>query len=220
VRGLRNPVMAAFMFLLPAGVVFIPRAPGTLLPLGFHIYGILLLFTAFLMIRTIVEDRESGVFLRIGAAPITHFQYLLETLVAYALVLLAQNAVVVVLGVLVHGQSLVRPWRLFTAYAVFSSTAIAFSLAVCAAFRVREVAYGTCSTLIIVISMLGGAYFPVEMMPTSLQRISMVTPTYWLFNALRIAQLGDDHSRFALSLCVMLLFTVVFLIAGSKRRLV
>ena len=68
--------------------------------------------------------------------------------------------------------------------------------------------------------MLGGAYFPVEIMPTSLQRVSMVTPTYWLFNALRIAEQGDHDSRFALSLGIMVLFTLAFLIAGSKRRLV
>ena len=219
-RGLGNPFVTAFLLLLPAGVVFLPRGLGAALPVGFHIYGIILLFTAFVMIRIIVEDRESGVFLRIGAAPVTHFQYLLESLLAYALVLLVQNALVVGLGILVHGRSLVAPWRLFAAYGVFSSTAIAFCLAVCALFRLREVAYGTCSTLIIVISMLGGAYFPVEMMPVSLQRVSMVTPMYWLFNALRIAERGDDHSQFALSLGIMLLFTTVFLIAGSKRRLV
>jgi ABC-2 type transport system permease protein len=219
-RALRNPFMVAFFFLLPAGVVFIPRAPGTMLPLGFHIYGILLLFTAFLMIRTIVEDRESGVFLRIGAAPVTHFQYLLESLIAYALVLLVQNALVVVLGVLVYGKSLLAPLRLFAAYGVFSTTAIAFCLAVCGLFRLREMAYGACSGLIIVISMLGGAYFPVEIMPVSLQRVSMATPTYWLFNALRIAEQGDNGARFALSMGIMLLFTIAFLIAGSKRRLV
>jgi ABC-2 type transport system permease protein len=219
-RGLGNPLIAVLFFLLPAGVVFLPRAPGSLLPVGFHIYGILLLFTAFMMIRIIVEDRESGVFLRIGAAPITHLRYLVESLLAYAVVLLAQNALVVGLGVVVHGKSLVAPLRLFGAYAVFSSTAIAFCLAVCELFRLREAAYGACSSLIIVISMLGGAYFPVQIMPASLQRVSMVTPTYWLFNALRIAEQGNGHSGFALSLGIMLLFTVAFLIAGSKRRLV
>ncbi len=219
-RGLGNPILTAMLFLLPAAVVFLPRTPNTVLPVGFHIYGILLLFTAFLMIRIIVEDRESGVFLRIGAAPVTHFRYLLESLIAYAIVLLVQNALVVGLGVLVHGKSLIAPWRLFAAYAVFSSTAIAFCLAVCAMFRLREAAYGTCSSLIIVISMLGGAYFSTEIMPVSLQRVAMVTPTYWLFNALRIAETGGARSGFALSLGIMLLFTVAFLIAGSKRRLV
>jgi ABC-2 type transport system permease protein len=219
-RGLGNPLLAAALFLLPAAVVFLPRAPGSALPVGFHIYGIMLLFTAFLMIRMIVEDRENGVLQRIGAAPVTHFRYLLESLVAFAIVLLAQNALVVGLGVVVHRGSLTAPWRLFAAYAVFSSTAIAFCLAICELFRLREAAYGACSGLIIVISMLGGAYFPVEIMPASLQRVAMVTPTYWLFNALRIAEQGDHDPRFALSLGIMVLFTVAFLIAGSKRRLV
>jgi ABC-2 type transport system permease protein len=219
-RGMRNPAIAALLFLIPAGLVFIPVRPGSPLPIGFHIYGIILLFTAFLMIRTIVEDRESGVFLRIGAAPITHLRYLGETLISYTLVLLVQNAVLVGLGVLVHGRVLAAPLRMFAAYAVFSSTAIALCLAICSLFRLREAAYGACSGLIIVISMLGGAYFPVEMMPVSMQRISMVTPTYWLFHALRIIQEEGGGGRFALSLGIMLLFTAAFLIAGSRRRLV
>jgi len=219
-RGLRNPALTALFFLLPVGLAFLPRPPGDALPTGFHIYGILLLFTAFLLIRLIVEDRENGVFLRIGAAPVTHLRYLVETLVAYALVLLAQNAILIVAGVLTQGGSLIAPWLLFAAYAVFSSTAIAFCLAVCALFRLREAAYGTCSGLIIVIAMLGGAYFPTEMMPAALQRVAMVTPTYWLFNALSLVERGGEPSRFALSLGIMVLFTIVFLIAGSKRRLV
>ncbi len=75
-RGLGNPFITALMTLVPAGVVFLPRAPGSSLPVGFHVYGILLMFTAFLMIRFIVEDRESGVFLRIGASSWARFQEL------------------------------------------------------------------------------------------------------------------------------------------------
>jgi ABC-2 type transport system permease protein len=173
------------------------------------------------MIWTIVEDRESGVFLRLGAAPLTHFRYLLETLLAYLAALVVQNVLVVGAGVLLHGRSVVSPLRLLAAFAAFSCTAIALCLAICSALRVKEAAYGTCSTLIIVISMLGGAYWPVEMMPAALQRVAMLTPTYWLFNALQAGEQGPAGSRrFAVSLGLMLLFTLVLLIAGSKRRLV
>jgi ABC-2 type transport system permease protein len=220
-RTLRSPWLVALLLVVPPALLVIPDPPLQVVPIGFRIYGIVLQFTAFLMIRIIVEDREGGVLLRVGAAPITHFRYLGETLLAYALALVVQNILVVGAGVLLRAGSLVSPWRLLAAFAAFSGTAIALCLAICSTLRLREAAYGTCSILIIVLSMLGGGYWPVEMMPDALQRIAMVTPTYWLFNALEAAQQGAAaEGQFALSVGIMVLFTLVLLIAGSKRRIV
>jgi ABC-2 type transport system permease protein len=217
-RTLRSPWLLILLFGLPLALPVIPSPPGQVLPLGFRIYGLVLLFTAFLMIRTIVEDRENGVLLRMSAAPLSHLRYLVETLLAYALALLVQNALVVAMGLLVRGGDLVAPVLLFGAFAAFSCTAIAFCLAICSVLRLREAAYGTCSFLIIILSMLGGGYWPVELMPAALQRVAMVTPTYWLFSALQAAQEAAT-AKFALAVGIMVLFTLVLLVAGSKRRL-
>jgi hypothetical protein len=55
-------------------------------------------------------------------------------------------------------------------------------------------------------------------MPVFLKRLSMVSPMYWLHNALRVVP--GEGDQFALSLTVMLLLTLAFLLAGSKRRMV
>jgi ABC-2 type transport system permease protein len=64
----------------------------------------------------------------------------------------------------------------------------------------------------------GGFYWPVEMMPELLQKVALVTPPYWLVNALTSLQRGDPPARFALSVAIMLLFTMAFLVVGSRRR--
>ena len=105
-RSFRNPFNILLLCVLPVGVVFLPVVPGSTLPLGFHLYGQVIMFAAFLMVRSTVEDRLSGVLTRIAVAPVSYFRYLWETLLAYGLLLVAQNAVVVGLGVVLYGESL------------------------------------------------------------------------------------------------------------------
>ena len=116
------------------------------------------MFAAFLMVRSTVEDRLSGVLTRIGVAPVSYFRYLWETLLAYGLLLVAQNALVVGLGVARVRGSLGAPLLQFAAFACFSLASIAFSLAGCSLFGRRELAYASLPTAIILLSMLGGFY--------------------------------------------------------------
>ena len=110
---------------LPVGLVFVPMVPGSILPLGIHFYGQVIMFAAFLMVRTTMEDRVSGVLARIGVAPVSHFRYLWETLLAYGLLLVAQNALIAGLGSVVYGGTLKAPLLQFVALSCFSLTSIA-----------------------------------------------------------------------------------------------
>jgi ABC-2 type transport system permease protein len=218
-RSFRNPFNILLLCVLPVGVVFLPVVPGSILPLGFHLYGQVIMFAAFLMVRTTVEDRLSGVLARIGVAPVSYFRYLWDTLLAYGLLLVLQNALVVGLGIVRYGGSLGAPLLQFAAFSCFSFTSIAFSLAGCSLFGRREITYASVPTVITLLSLLGGFYAPVEMMPEVLQKAAMVTPPYWLINALSVLPRGGPPGRFVLSLAIMLLFTMAFLVVGSRRRM-
>jgi len=218
-RSFRNPFNILLICVLPLGIVFVPVVPGSILPLGFHLYGQIIMFAAFLLVRSTVEDRLTGVLTRIAAAPVSWFRYLSETLLAYGLLLVAQNAVVVGLGVARYGGRLGSPLLQFAAFSSFSLTSIAFCLAGFSLFGRRELAYSSLPTAITLLSLLGGLYAPVEMMPEALRRAAMVTPPYWLINALNVLQRGDSPARFVLSVAIMLLFAMAFLVVGSRRRM-
>ena len=219
-RSFRNPFNILLLTVLPVGLAFVPVVPGSVLPLGFHLYGQVIMYAAFLMVRTTMEDRVSGVLTRIGVAPVSHFRYLWETLLAYGLLLVVQNAVFAGLAVIVLGGILKTPLRQFAAFACFSLTSIAFSLAGCSLFGRREIAYASIPTAITLLSLLGGFYAPVEIMPAALRRAAMVTPPYWLINALGVLRGGEPPARFVLSVAIMLLFAMAFLVLGSRRRMV
>jgi ABC-2 type transport system permease protein len=217
-RSFRSPVNLILICVAPLGLVFIPRFGDWAMPFGFHLYSELVFFIAFFLIRAVAEDRGRGILTRIAAAPITHFRYLGQTLLAYACLLLAQNTLMVVGGVLLYGGGLGRPLRLLAAYWTFSLNTLAFCLAMCSLIRAREVAYSSCSFLIVAFAAIGGALVPTSMMPAFLRKLAMVSPVYWLHNALQVVPGQAD--QFVLSLAVMLLLTVAFLLAGSKRRMV
>lgn len=156
VRSFRNPFTILLLCVLPVGLVFVPIVPGSILPLGYHLYGQVIMFAAFLMVRTVAEDRLTGMLSRIAAAPVSYFRYLGETLLAYGLLLVAQNAVVVVVGAARYGRVLGSPVLQFAAFASFSLTSIAFSLAGCAVLGTRELAYSSIPLAITLLSLLGG----------------------------------------------------------------
>jgi ABC-2 type transport system permease protein len=218
-RSFRSPFNILLLCVLPVGVVFIPPVEGTTLPLGIHFYGQVIMFAAFLMVRSLVDDRASGVLTRIVVAPVSYFRYLGETLLAYGILLIIQNAAVVILAAVLYGQRLGSPLLQLAAFGCYSLTSIAFCLAGFSLFGRRDTAYGILSTVIILLSMIGGFYWPVEMMPAFLQKAALVTPPYWLVNALTALQRGDPPSRVALSVTIMLLFAMAFLIVGSRRRM-
>jgi ABC-2 type transport system permease protein len=217
-RSFRSRLNLVLICLVPLGLLFIPRFGDYEMPFGFHLYSELVFFIAFFLIRTVTEDRAAGILARIAAAPITHLSYLGQTLLANACILLAQNTLMVGGGVLLHGSALGRPLLLLAAYWSFSLTALSFCLAMCSLIRAREAAYSSCSFLIVLFAAIGGALWPSRTLPVFLKRLSLVSPMYWLHNALRAVTGSGD--QYVLSLTVMLLLTVVFLIAGSKRRMV
>jgi ABC-2 type transport system permease protein len=217
-RSFRSRLKLALLCVVPLGLLFIPRFGDYEMPFGFHLYSELVFFIAFFLIRTVTEDRAGGILTRIAAAPITHFSYLGQTLLADACLLLAQNALMVAGGALLHGPALGNPLGLLCAYWAFSLTALSFCLALCSLIRVREAAYSACSFLIVLFAAIGGALWPARALPGFLKRLSLASPMYWLHNALRAVTGSGD--QFVLSLAVMLLLALVFLLAGSKRRMV
>lgn len=219
-RFFRKFSNVAMILILPIAAVFLPVGDFYPLPMGFQYYGLLLFFIAARLAGIILEDRSNRTLLRIGVAPITHFQYLSQNLLAYSMLLILLNGVVVILGKLYHGETLMAPLWLFIIYSFFSLTAIGFCLAWYTLCRNKEAAFTLLSSIIILMGMIGGVMWPVEIMPAVLQRVAMFLPTYWLAEGVLLAIMGKPARELLLPLGMMLLFSLSFLILGSKRRIV
>lgn len=66
-----------------------------------------------------------------------------------------------------------------------------------------------------ILSMIGGVYWPIEITPVLMQRISFFTPQGWLINAFNILKNGSGVVSIVPHVLAMLAFAVTFIIAAS-----
>ncbi|WP_353626482.1 ABC transporter permease [Bacillus sp. JCM 19041] len=188
------------------------------LPYGYQYFGILILFIGIRLATIILEDREKGVVKRLAVAPISHFQYLSQNLLAYSIILILQCVIVVYGGVL-FGQNLYQPALLLLLYVSFSFTSLAIALTWISIYRKKDVSFLVYMSLIFIIVVLGGLIIPIEIFPDLLKRIAVIFPTFWLAEGLAWIVIGEDILDFLLINGVLWLYTIVFIIMGSTRKI-
>lgn len=217
-RTIGNKLDILMLFVLPVATVFISAETWLPIPLGFQLYGLIILFMSAKICKIMMIDRESKVTLRIQVAPISNFRYLGENLLAYTLIMTVINAVVVALGVIYYGSQLLEPLMLFILFTIFSFTSIGISIAWYALFQQAETAYSILGGLYTAIAMLGGIFWPYEIMPEFVQKVVKILPTYWFGKGLRQVVYKGYEGNFYLTLGILVMFGISFILLGSRKR--
>ncbi|CAG9623329.1 ABC transporter permease [Sutcliffiella rhizosphaerae] len=218
-RSFSNTTNLIFLTLFPIACIFLPEGDvWPFLPYGYQYFGILTLFIGIRLASIILEDREKGVVKRLAVAPISHFQYLSQNLLAFSVILILQCAIVVFGGVL-FGQNLYQPGWLLLIYVSFSFTSLAIALAWISIYRKKEVAFLVYMSLIFIVVVLGGLMIPLEIFPDILKRLAVIFPTYWLTEGLNWIVFEENILDFLLINGVLWLYTIVFIIIGSVKRI-
>jgi len=65
------------------------------------------------------------------------------------------------------------------------------------------------------LSMLGGVFWSIDMLPEIWRTISLFNPIYWMINGMRHAAIGIGNSSSILSLTLTFLFTIIFSFIAS-----
>ena len=65
------------------------------------------------------------------------------------------------------------------------------------------------------LSMLGGVFWSIDMLPGIWKTISLLNPIYWMINGMRSATIGIGESSQFLSLTLSLVFTITFSMIAS-----
>ena len=218
-RIFRQKLTVIIMSILPLILVFLPRRQGfDMTYLSFGLFGLIVLFTAFLLTKQVIEDRQYHTIIRIAASPITHRDYLLGHLSAYLTVMIFQSTMFWGLSFIIWGGD----FRFFAlAYAlliVFTITAICFSLFWHTMFKTYATSVAVFSIVVNLMALIGGMSFPLEYLPDRLRQFAIILPTYWYAYGLD-ASLSDNITPVIMSLLILLGFAIIFIVIGSKRRL-
>ena len=217
-RTMKQKLLITGMFFFPLALAAAPHPEKTVPPIGFTLYGLIILFSGFLLTKQIIEDRSSGTINRIAAAPICHWEYLSGHLLAYWSVLVVQNLIFIGMAYIMwHSLEIVFSF-LFVAYLALSALAVAFSLFWHLLFRSYATSIAVFSVLVNMVAILGGLIVPIALLPAEIKRIGVVLPTYWFSYAVQNTYEGNHATAF-LALLIVVGFAIMFLVIGSKRRL-
>jgi ABC-2 type transport system permease protein len=189
-----------------------PLTPGT----GLMLYGIIILYGAFLLARMFVEDKETELTIRIATSPIPPWKYLLENLACFSVILIVQNILTITAYNFINPQGIVHPILLLGTFMLYSIMAVGLMLTISTICSTSFVMLCAATGAVMILSMLGGLFIPVRLMPDSMEKIAMITPTYWFSEA--INSIFSASTKLTFQLTMLLGFGVVFFLVGSWKK--
>lgn len=188
--------------------------------------GFLIQFIIYMSIVTtgiLLDDKVDGTYYRTFFAPISMRNYLIQQVSAFILIGIIQvSAVISFIGFMLFSKEgtvdislLLNGWIVMV---IFAFVAIAMSLFIVNLVNSQAVAYSLIGVLTTPLVMLGGCYWSREMMPNVMQRIGDFLPTtYAMDSVIRLIR-GQDFTQIIGNLGILVLFGVLFTIAGTLKK--
>ncbi len=185
--------------------------------------GFTVMFAFFLisvMARSFIAERDNGTLKRLLLAPIGTASVLIGKTVPFLLTSVVQCSLLFLCGRLLFGMSW-GPEPIYLVPVILCTSLAATSLGLLLATVVRTdqqvSSYGT--TLILVLSSVSGCFFPREMFPPLMKRISLFTPHGWALRAFDdvLTQTSVDVAQVTTCCAMLILFAIIFFTLGWWR---
>ncbi len=201
----------------PLAVLVIPMFDDTQPPVGpFGLFGLVIMFTSFLISKQIIEDRQLRTVVRIAASPISHRDYLLGHLLGYALIMTVQVILFVVISAWRYPTGLTFYLPASALLWVFSLMCVTLALFWHTFFKSFNTSLSIFSIGANLMAVMGGMMFPLSVMPDRMRSVAVILPTYWFAFGLEEAA-RNVVSSVLLSLAILVGFGIIFITIGSKR---
>lgn len=195
----------------------VSAGPRPLTPTGFQqsVPGILVMFVVLVLLTTggslLVIEREEGLLRRLASAPVSRGEVILSKLISRVAVGLVQVVFALAIGTFLRvdwGGRVLEILVLLTVYGVaISSLSILFGNL--ARSRGQAVGLGVLGANLL--GALGGCWWPIEVVPETLQRVAWCLPTGWaMYGMHQLMNFGASWEGVALPLALLAGSAVVF----------
>lgn len=162
----------------------------------------------------IVNDRESGIYNRITVTPVKPVQYITGNSI-FGLIL-SMVMVVIYCGYLTFTKIDIGfpVYKLFLLMLLLSIFTTCFIIDISILIRSKSGLSALIMGYCVLGAILGGAYFPIEFAPESLQNMAKTLPQFWFMDAIR--KLMDNRvADITSNVIIMGLFTVLAFLIGA-----
>ncbi|QJD86177.1 ABC transporter permease [Cohnella herbarum] len=177
-----------------------------------------MLFSAVNLSELILKEKESRTFLRLMSSPISARTYVLSNVIVNVLIMTLQIVfTLIMMKNVFHIDSGVPYAQLFPVLLLFALAAVGLSLLM-VAFAKSTAGAGAVQNLIIIPTcMLSGCFFPMNIMPDSIQKISNFLPQHWLLDAINKLQSGETFGNLGLHFAILFGFAAAFALIAIYR---
>jgi ABC-2 type transport system permease protein len=167
---------------------------------------------------TILDERKAGTWQRTLTTPATKGQMMGGYLLSYFLMGWIQMLVLMVAMSTLFGAV----WGNLAYFIPFASlvilTIVGFGLMMAGLVKTSQQAGALSAVLIVSTCMLGGVYWPLEIVPDYMQQIAKAVPQSWMMSGLREIISGSLHtSSLVKAIGVLLGFSGLFYTVGLKK---
>lgn len=182
--------------------------------------GFLLIMVMLFMgtgIGMILEDKKEKTFMRTFAAPVRKYEMALGNVLASFAIGLVQIIIYLTFTTYLFkvdwGTSMIN---IFIISLVYLIAAVGITIGISGFIKDNQ-RYGAVNTFTVIpVSLLGGCFFPVTMLPDSVQRIANFIPQKWAMEALEKLAAGKEFASININLLILLLFGIVFFTFGIR----
>jgi ABC-2 type transport system permease protein len=150
-----------------------------------------LLFIVNIVFEDLLQERDSGTLLRMTASPMTIREFIWSKMVTAALLGMFCTLFLIGLGALIFKVKWGPPISIVLTVISLNILIAGFISMFYAFIRTERQAGAVISSVIIVMSLLGGSMVPVEQFPASLQILSKFTVNHWGLQAFLKSQSGE-----------------------------
>jgi ABC-2 type transport system permease protein len=147
-------------------------------------------FTAVPIAGSILQERKSGIWIRLTSLPVSHLSLFTGKILAYMGVCLCQFLLIGLIGTLLFPYIGLPAFTVSQNFFTVFLTVLASSLAACGygiflgmVCNTYEQASTLGSTAIVAAAAIGGVMVPVYAMPQIMQRLSIISPLNWSLTA-------------------------------------
>ena len=143
-----------------------------------------LLFSATVATNIIIKDKDKNLFTRLFTTPLTRYRYIFESLLSFLVITFFQITLYFIAFKYIFKFNLGEsPFSLYISFLIFGIFTVSLGMFISTHSKDIRIS-GTITTLIVLpFAMLGGCFWPRDIMPEILKNISKFIPTTWINSA-------------------------------------
>jgi len=150
-------------------------------------------FVIISMLKRFLGDKESGMTARLRSTRMSPLSYLLGMWLAFLVVALIQCSALLAFGHYAYGLQIGDPLAIAVLVVLLCACGTGIGLALCMFAKSENQGMAFTQLLTMGGAVLGGLWFPIDMMPEAVQTISRFTPQYWAQKGFQDIMLRGAH---------------------------